>query len=150
MTAAEEFFRLVGGATVDERLARVAAASAALHKSVGFYKNRVAEINRWTVRQLDLCSRTFERPPPVELVRLIEHLLGADKPARNGCRKNPEKFTAATHYVARFPDATPSKIANAIKYDQKRVIARWLKDPDFQEIVGMKRLRLAHEKKRGT
>lgn len=149
MSAADELFRALGLDSVDQRLERIAATSDALHRSLkaGFYKNRKAVIARWAVRHLDLCARTFERPPPVDLIKLIEYQLGADKPERDGARKNREKFIAAAHYVAEHPDVTPAKIARAIKYEQKRVIACWLKDKEFQEIVGTRRLRLAHQQK---
>ena len=73
-------------------------------------------LNRWVVRQLDLCSRTFCRPPPPELVELVECLLEVESPERDGRIKNRAKFVAAVHYVAEYPDATPAKIARAIKY----------------------------------
>jgi hypothetical protein len=153
MSAADKFFRTLSPRdSVDQRLERIAATSATLHNDLkaGMCRYRLAIINRWVIRHLDLCTRTFKRPAPVELVRLIEHLVGADKPERNGARKNREKFVAAADYVAHYPDATPSKIARAIKYDQKRIIARWLEDPDFQEIAGIRHLRRAHQQKRGT
>jgi hypothetical protein len=150
-SAADEFFSALGMATVDQRLERIAATAEAIRKSpAGFYSGRRAVVHRWTARQLDLCSRTFCRPPPVELVRLVEHLLGADKPERNGAKKNREKFIAAAHHVALHSDATPAKIARAIKYDQKHVIARWLDDSEFREIVGTRRLRLTHQQKKGA
>jgi hypothetical protein len=152
MSAADEFFRALGLDSVDQRLERIAATSAAMHSSLkaGLYKSRIAAVNRWVVRQLDLCARIFCRPPPPELVKLIEHLLGVDCPERNGRIKNREKFVAAVHYVAEYPDATPAKIARAITYDQKSVIARWLQDSEFKELVGTRRFRLAHQQKKGT
>jgi hypothetical protein len=150
--AAEEFFDLCGGGTVDQGLANIAATARALLADLkaGTRRHQRAAINRWAVRHLDLCARTFCRPPPVELVSLVEHQLGVAGAERDGNRKNREKFIAAAHHVAQYPDATPAQIARSIKYDQKRVIATWLEDPEFKEIVGMQRRRLAHQQKGGT
>jgi len=152
MTAADELFRVLGLPSVDQRLDRIAKDAATLRKGLqaGFHKNQLAVINRWAIRQLDLCARTFDRPPPLELVVLLEYLLGADKPERNGSRKNREKFIAAAHHVAQYANATPAQIARAIQYDQKRVIQSWLCDREFNEIVDTRRLRLAHQRKEGT
>jgi hypothetical protein len=149
--AAEEFFGLLG-ATVDQRLDSIAATARALLSDLkaGTCRYRRSAINRWAVRHLDLCARTFCRPPPVELVALVEHQLGVASGARNSNRKNREKFIAAAHHVAQYPDNTPAQIARAIEYDQKRVIAMWLEDQEFQEIVSTRRLRLAHQQKAGT
>jgi hypothetical protein len=147
---AEEFFGLLG-ATVDQRLERIAETARAVLASLktGTCQHKPAAIHRWTARHLDLCARTFCRPPPVELLELNEYLLGADKPERS-TRKNLEKFIAAAHYVAQHPKATPAKIARAIEYDQKRIIALWLEDQEFREIVGIKSLRLTSQQKKGT
>jgi hypothetical protein len=130
----------------------MAATAAAVLKgrNAGLYKSQLADINRWAVRQLDLCARTFQRPPPVELVQLIEYQLKADKPKRDGAKKNRQKFVAAAHYVAEHPDATPAQIARRIKYDQKHIIVGWLEDQEFREIVGARQFRLPHQQKRGT
>ena len=102
--AAEAFFQLVGQATVAERLANIAStARAVLHAlKTGAHTHAPAAINRWAVRHLDLCSRTFHRPPPPELVALVAHQLRADKPERSG-RKNRPKFVAAAHHIDDFP-----------------------------------------------
>jgi hypothetical protein len=152
MTAADELFRALGIATIDQRLERIAKDAAALQKRLqaGFHKNQLAMIHRWVTRQLHLCARTFDCAAPPELVLLLEYLLGAHKPERNGNRKNREKFIAAAHHVAQYPDATPAKIARAIKYEQKRIIRCWLDDREFKEIVNTRRLRLSYQQKRGA
>ena len=155
---ADEFFRLFSSAfwprnpTVDQRLGSIAATARAVLASLkaGTCQHKPAAINRWIVRHLDLCARTFCRPPPVELVELIQRQLGVAGEERDGNRKNREKFIAAAHHVAQYPSATPARIARAINYDQNRIIAKWLEDQEFQEIVGSRRLRLAHQQKRGT
>ena len=155
---ADEFFRLFSSAfrprnpTVDQRLGSIAATARAVLASLkaGTCQHKPAAINRWIVRHLDLCARTFCRPPPVELVELIQRQLGVAGEERDGNRKNREKFIAAVHYVAQHPDATPAQIARFIKYDQKNIIRGWLEDKEFQEIVGSRRLRLAYRQKRGT
>jgi hypothetical protein len=135
------------GSSVDAKLEQIASSATVLRKSMeaGFYSRRAVDIGRWATRQLQLCSETFCCPPPPELVALVAHMLGADK-AERGIKKNRAKFIAAAHYVAKYPDATPGRIATAIRYDQKTVIAGWLEDQEFQEIVGSRRLRLAHQK----
>jgi hypothetical protein len=152
VSAADELFSALCLDSVEQRLARIAATAEALleGRKAGMYKAQLADINRWAIRQLDLCSRTFECAPPVELVQLLEYQLGADKPKRDGTKKNREKFVAAARHVAERPHATTAQIARAIKYDQKRVIAGWLEDPEFREIVGIRHLRLAHQQKKGT
>jgi hypothetical protein len=152
VTAADELFSALGLDSVNQRLERIAATAAALLKGrkAGMHKSQLADINRWAIRQLDLCARTFERAPPVELVQLLEYQLGANKPKRDGTKKNREKFIAAAHHVAEHPNATPAQIARAIEYDQKYVISGWLEDPEFRDIVGIRRLRLAHQQKKGT
>jgi hypothetical protein len=152
VSAADELFQALGLESVDRRLDWIAATAAALLKGrkAGMYKSQLADINRWAIRHLDLCARTFERPPPVELVLLIEFQLGADKPKRDGTKKNRQKFIAAAHYVAEHPNATPAQIARRIKYDQKYIIAGWLNDQEFREIVGARQFRLAHQQKKGT
>jgi hypothetical protein len=149
--AAEAFFALTGR-TVDQRLQDIAATARAVLDSIERRScpHKPSAINRWAVRQLDLCARTFCRPPSSELVALIERQLGAHASERDGARKNREKFVAAAHHKAQFPDATPAKIARAIGYDQKNIIKIWLEDQEFQEIVGTRRLRLAHLQKKGT
>jgi hypothetical protein len=149
VTAADELFSALGLDSVNQRLERIAATAAALLKGreAGMYKSQLADINRWAIRQLDLCARTFERAPPVKLVQLLEYQLGADKPKRDGAKKNREKFIAAAHHVAEHPNATPAQIARAIEYDQKYVIAGWLEDREFQEIVAIRRRRLVHQQK---
>jgi hypothetical protein len=152
--AADEFYGLFG-APVDQQLENITATAHTVLANLkdGTCRHKPADINRWTIEQLDLCAQTFCCPPPAELVRLVEYLLGADKPKRNGARKNREKFIAAAHHVAQYPDATPAQIARAIEYDQKIVIKGWLGRPEFQEIVGSRRLRIAHQQKkepRGT
>jgi hypothetical protein len=137
--AAEHFFAHLG-LTVDQRLASIAGtAGRELGRlKVGARAHRPAAIKRWVVRQLDLCARTFFRPPPPELVQLIEHLLGVDKPARDGARKNPKAFFAAASYLAAHPSATNNEVAREIQYDQKRIIAQWRKDPEFRKIAGIR------------
>jgi hypothetical protein len=149
VSAADELFRALGLDSVDQCLARIAATAATLleGRKAGMYKSQLADINRWAIRQLDLCSRTFECAAPVELVQLLEYQLGADKPKRDGAKKNRKQFVAAARHVAERPDATPAQIARAIKYDQKHVIAGWLEDQEFREIVALRQLRLEHEKK---
>jgi hypothetical protein len=106
VTAADELFSALGLDSVNQRLERIAATAAALLKGrkVAMYKSQLADINRWAIRQLDLCARTFERAPPAELVQLLEYQLGANKPKRDGAKKNREKFIAAAHHVAEHPN----------------------------------------------
>jgi hypothetical protein len=100
---------------------------------------RRAVVNRWIVRSLDLCARTFCCPPPPELVELVARQLGVAGTARDE-RQNWQKFVAAAHYVAANPEATASQIARAIDYDQKQQIKRWQADPEFDELVKLARL----------
>jgi hypothetical protein len=100
---------------------------------------RRAVVNRWIVRSLDLCARTFCCPPPPELVDLVAKQLRVAGTAR-GERQNWEKFSDAARYVAQHPEATPAQIARAIDYDQKRQISRWQADPEFDELVKLNRL----------
>jgi hypothetical protein len=137
--AAEQFFAHVG-LTVDQRLASIAGtAGRELDRlKAGTRAHRPAAIKRWVVRQLELCAQTFCRPPPTELVQLIEHLLGVDKPARDRARKNPKAFFAAASYLAAHPSATNHEIAREIDYHQKRIIAGWRNDPEFRKIAGIR------------
>jgi hypothetical protein len=147
--AAEKFFALVGD-TVDQRIARIATNARALLQSREAGRCRSTALSRWAVRQLDLCSRTFSRPAPPELVQLVEHLLGVSGPERDGQRKNRDKFLAAVEHVARHHDATPSKIGRAINYDRNAVIKTWLEAPEFQEIVAHKRYAIDHAEKKSS
>jgi hypothetical protein len=139
--AAEQFFA-VTGYTIHQRLEGIADTARKLRRLTEaghlYARKHGAEINRWAARHLDLCVRTFCRLPPVELVKLMERQLGADRPPRTR-RRNPEKFSAAAEYEARHPAATSSAIARAIGYNQQRMIAKWRKDPCYQEIVRVER-----------
>src|SRR5262245_5927345 len=124
--AAAELLALTGH-TVDQRLARIAATAGYNLEALKdrTCPNRPAAINRWLVRHLDLCARTFCRPPPPELVALAAYQLAVKGPPRSH-RKNLRMFLAAARHKARHPDASVSQIAKAIGYPQKTTIKGWL------------------------
>jgi hypothetical protein len=130
--AAEGFFAAIG-ATVDQRLEAIATAARILCQ---IKNDSPADVNHWAIRQLDLCSRTFCRPPPVELVELIARQLHVNGKRRTD-RKNRAMFFAAAKHKAKDPSATAAQICRAIGYDQKRQVKKWMADPEFCEIAAL-------------
>ena len=97
-----------------------------------------ADVKRWVLRHMKLCSETFEEPAPASLVALAAKLMNV-KAAPRKAVKNREKWNAVAQYVADNPEATVSAIRRAIGYDQPAVIKRWLVSPEFIHEVNARR-----------
>jgi len=98
-----------------------------------------AEVARWAARHLDLCSRTFQRPPPTSLVDLTAHLLDVSKEPTGNPR--PPEFWRAADYLAEHPDSRDSPAARAVGVSN-HTIKKWRGDPEFCQAIEGRRLML--------
>ena len=146
MNAADRLFGLTGR-SVDDRVAGIAKTAREVLEELqradkekrtapGQKRRRPTMIGRWAARQLDLCVRTFERLPPVELVDLFAYLHQGKSPF--AAASHPVEWYRATHYKALHPDASSRDLAAASRASHTTCV-KWLKsDPDFEaEVEGV-------------
>ncbi len=137
MKAAEKFFALTG-ATIDERIIKIAesastaltalkAAEAKRAPQTGQQNNptyRPKYVGRWAARHLDLCVRTVERLPPLVLVALIVRLHDAATPP------DDQFVLTAWHKVVAHKAIDPDKSTRdlaAIADVSHTTVAKWLR-----------------------
>jgi hypothetical protein len=128
------------GATVATRLQWIEEDAAGFVRLLeGGQKTGISDMRRWATRQQFVCHRILAEPAPRSLDRLFELLMNVKGRPRSRLQ-NREKYNAAVQFVAKHPEATPSRIRREIGYDQLRTIKRWLADPEFQGAVEQQRL----------
>ena len=153
MKAVDRLFELTGR-SVDDRLAGMAKTARTVLEEIqrtdnepravaGQKRRRPTIIGRWAARQLDLCAKTFERPPPKELVDLFNYLHDAAAPFTT--RPLANQWYRAAHHKALHPDASLREIAAASGVSHT-LCRDWLKnDPDFAaEIDGVRQVVKTH------
>ena len=88
------------------------------------------------MRNLDLCVRTFGRPPPAKLVDLIAHLLRVSKePIGRGFTPD---YWEAVRYVAEHPKASNREVGRAVG-KSKDTIRTLRQGKVFQNLVEIER-----------